>query len=172
MKKVIFTVLIMFTFALLLGGSCGGTKDVPTDYPEVTETPTTPIDETPTEPVVDPGNEIEKIKNSDFSTVYFDFDKYNIRTDARSALEFNAELLKQYPDARILIEGHCDERGTVEYNLALGERRAKAAMDYLVQLGIKKSRMEITSYGKERPVDLGHNEVAWQKNRRAQFKVQ
>jgi len=172
MKKVIFAVLIMFTFALLMGGSCGGTEEIPTDLPTVTDTPTTQEDTTPEEPMVDPGSEIEKIKNSDFSVVYFDFDKYNIRIDARSALEYNAEMLKQYPDSRILIEGHCDERGTVEYNLALGERRAKAAMDYLVQLGISSARMEITSYGKERPVDLGHNEVAWQKNRRAGFNLQ
>lgn len=169
---MIFAVMIMFTFALLMGGSCGGTKDVPTDLPTVTDTPPDNDNNMPKEPEITRDTLPEKPDPSDFSTVYFDFDKYNIRTDARTALEYNAEVLKQYPDTRITIEGHCDERGTVEYNLALGEKRADAVRDYLAQLGINKTRMETISYGKERPVDLGHNEIAWQKNRRAAFKVQ
>ena len=169
---MIFAVMIMFTFALLMGGSCGGTEEVPTDLPTVTDTPTQNDEGMNDEPVINDEPEVEPLQGSDFSTVYFDFDKYNIRSDARTALEYNAGILKEYPDAMIMIEGHCDERGTVEYNLALGEKRADAVKDYLAQLGINKTRMETISYGKERPVDLGHNEIAWQKNRRAAFKVQ
>jgi peptidoglycan-associated lipoprotein len=80
-----------------------------------------------------------------------------------------AKGLREHPEAQILIEGHCDERGTVEYNLALGDRRAKAVKDYLVALGIDSSRLSTISYGKERPLDDGHNESAWAKNRRAEF---
>jgi peptidoglycan-associated lipoprotein len=103
--------------------------------------------------------------------VYFDFDKYNLRPDARTALDHDAEMLKEFPDAMIMLEGHCDERGTVEYNLSLGEKRAKAAKDYLVGLGISPDRLSIISYGKERPADPGHNEAAWAKNRRVEFRI-
>jgi peptidoglycan-associated lipoprotein len=105
-------------------------------------------------------------------TIYFDFDKYNLRDDARNTLDRNAEILRANPDLKITIEGHCDERGTNEYNLALGENRAKAARDYLVRLGIDPSRISIISYGEERPVALGHDEAAWAQNRRGEFDVQ
>ncbi|MFW6139890.1 MAG: peptidoglycan-associated lipoprotein Pal [Acidobacteriota bacterium] len=103
--------------------------------------------------------------------IHFDFDKYFIREDAKPVLRNNAEWLKKWESAKILIEGHCDERGTEEYNLSLGEKRAKSARDYLVSLGISPDRIEIISYGKSQPLDPGHNEVAWQKNRRAQFTI-
>ncbi len=102
-------------------------------------------------------------------TIYFDFDKYNLRDDARRTLERNAEILKENPDVKIVIEGHCDERGTNEYNLALGENRANAARDYLIRLGIDGSRISTISYGEERPVALGHDEAAWSQNRRGVF---
>jgi len=102
-------------------------------------------------------------------TIYFDFDKYDLRTDAVRGLGDNAEKMKQYSQFKVRIEGHCDERGTVEYNLALGEKRARAARDYLASLGVPASRMRIISFGKERPVDPGHNEDAWAKNRRDEF---
>jgi peptidoglycan-associated lipoprotein len=86
-------------------------------------------------------------------------------------LQANVETMKAFPTADVLIEGHCDERGTVEYNLALGERRARSARDYMVSLGVSADRIQIISYGKERPVDFGHNEAAWAKNRRAEFSV-
>jgi peptidoglycan-associated lipoprotein len=101
--------------------------------------------------------------------VFFDFDKSDIREDQISALQNNANVLKNNASANVLIEGHCDERGTVEYNLALGDRRAKAARDYLVSLGIAENRMNVISYGKSRPFAEGHNEDAWRLNRRAQF---
>jgi len=103
--------------------------------------------------------------------VFFDFDKYDLRDDAKAALAKDAEELKKFPEVRIIIEGHCDERGTEDYNLALGEKRAKAARDYLVRLGIDGSRITIISYGESRPFDPRHNEEAWAKNRRAHFVI-
>lgn len=101
--------------------------------------------------------------------IYFDFDKSNIRPDAREILKANAEIFAKNGDAKITIEGYCDERGTAEYNMALGERRAQEAKQYLVNLGIGASRIETISYGEERPLDPGHDEKAWAQNRRAQF---
>lgn len=101
--------------------------------------------------------------------VYFDFDQSSLTADARSVLERKAAWLTSNPSASVNIEGHCDERGTVEYNIALGERRARSAMDFLVDLGTNASRLSTISYGEEKPVDPGHDEAAWSKNRRAHF---
>ncbi len=100
-------------------------------------------------------------------TVYFDTDRFNIDSADAAALQRQAEWLRRYPAARASIEGHCDERGTRDYNLALGERRANAARAFLVSLGVDGSRLVTISYGKERPVALGSNEQAWSQNRRA-----
>jgi peptidoglycan-associated lipoprotein len=105
-------------------------------------------------------------------TVYFDFDKSDLRQDSRDALSKNAEtLLKQVADAKIQIAGHCDERGSDEYNLALGERRAKSVAKYLTTLGVKADRISTISYGKEKPAVQGNDEAAWSKNRRAEFVI-
>ena len=104
-------------------------------------------------------------------TVYFDYDRALIRDDARAVLDGNAAWLKKFRTAKILVEGHCDERGTEEYNLALGEKRAKSAQDYLLSMGIASDRIKIISYGKSQPINPGHDESAWQMNRRAQFVV-
>ena len=101
--------------------------------------------------------------------IFFDFDMSNIRDDQRAALDGNLTWLKAYATAKIIIEGHADERGTNEYNLALGERRAKATSDYLVAAGVGAGRISIVSYGEERPFVLGHDESAWKWNRRAHF---
>lgn len=101
--------------------------------------------------------------------IYFDFDKSSIRPDAREILKANAEIFVKNGEAKIVIEGYCDERGTAEYNMALGERRAQEAKQYLVNLGINASRIETISYGEERPADPGHDEAAWAHNRRDQF---
>jgi len=101
--------------------------------------------------------------------IHFDFDKYDLRQDAIRTLGDNAAGIKQYSQFKVRIEGNCDERGTVEYNLALGEKRARAGRDYLVSLGIPARRLGIISYGKERPLDPGHNEQAWARNRRDDF---
>ncbi len=101
------------------------------------------------------------------NVIFFDTDRYNIDSADAAALQTQAQYLAQYPQLNITIEGHCDERGTREYNRALGERRANAAKNYLVSLGIDPSRIQTVSYGKERPVALGSNENAWAQNRRA-----
>jgi peptidoglycan-associated lipoprotein len=103
------------------------------------------------------------------SDIFFDFDRFAIRDEARSVLESNAGILKSQSGEKILVEGHCDERGTTAYNLVLGERRAQAATQYLQDLGIPSSQIQITSYGKERPFCREHSEACWQSNRRAHF---
>ena len=114
----------------------------------------------------------EEIEKSGLlAEVYFDFDKAEIREPDRAALSKNADALKRFDFLRITVEGHCDERGTIEYNLALGERRAKAAYDYLVSLGVPAERRTTGSYGKEVPVCTDSNEECWQRNRRAKFTV-
>jgi len=110
----------------------------------------------------------EAFENDD---VYFDFDQSVLTAMAQGVLERKAAWLRGNPDAQVTIEGHCDERGTVEYNIALGERRARSAMDFLVDLGIESSRLSTVSYGEERPLDPGHNENAWALNRRAHFVI-
>ena len=100
-------------------------------------------------------------------TIYFDTDKFDIDAEDQQALRQQAQYLQQYPNVRATVEGHADERGTREYNLALGERRANAAKNYLVSLGVPANRVTTVSYGKERPVALGSNEQAWARNRRA-----
>jgi peptidoglycan-associated lipoprotein len=112
------------------------------------------------------------VAETGFETIYFDFDKSDLRQDARDALSKNAEImLKSKNDAKIQIEGHCDERGSAEYNLALGERRAKSSLQYLITLGVKADRLSIISYGKEKPAVQGSDEAAWAKNRRSEFVV-
>ena len=114
-----------------------------------------------------PGIEGEVFESSLLKDIHFDFDKYDIRPGDAAALKENAALLKKYHNVKIQIEGHCDERGTVEYNLALGERRANSTRTYLVSIGVSPERISTISYGKERPLDPAHNEEAWAKNRRA-----
>ncbi len=108
-------------------------------------------------------------KPSDFPDIHFDFDQSFIREDARPTLRDVADYLKANPAASILIEGHCDERGTAEYNIALGERRAESTRSYLVSLGVKPGALSTVSFGEEKPLDPGHDETAWAKNRRAHF---
>jgi peptidoglycan-associated lipoprotein len=108
---------------------------------------------------------------SDLKDIHFDFDKYDIRPGDAKTLDGNAGWLKSNPNHLVLIEGHCDERGTNEYNLALGERRAKSTMNYLVSQGVQASRITIISYGEERPLCTQHTEECWAQNRRAHFLV-
>jgi peptidoglycan-associated lipoprotein len=139
------------------GGSSGGgpsTSDTPS-----TATPTT------RPPVKD------FVAIDDLKDVFFDFDKYDIRPPDAKVLDANATWLKSNPNHLVLIEGHCDERGTNEYNLALGERRAKSTMNYLVSQGVQASRITIISYGEERPSCTQKTEECWAKNRRAHFLV-
>jgi peptidoglycan-associated lipoprotein len=115
----------------------------------------------------EPGIEGVVFESSLLKDIFFDFDKYDIRPGDAAILNENAALLKKYPNVKIQIEGHCDERGTSEYNLALGERRANSTKNYLVTLGVSAERISTISYGEEKPMDPGHNEEAWAKNRRA-----
>jgi peptidoglycan-associated lipoprotein len=114
-------------------------------------------------------DELDKLKL--LSDVYFDLDRADIREADRAQLSKNADVLKKFDFMVVTVEGHCDERGTVEYNLALGERRARSAFDYLVSLGVPADRLKTVSYGKEVPVCTDANEACWQKNRRARFAV-
>lgn len=110
--------------------------------------------------------------SSPLKDVYFDFDRYDLRADARETLKANWNWLKANPAAQVQIEGHCDERGTNEYNLALGAKRAQSVKDYLVSLGVAADRLSTISYGEELPVCREHNEECWQRNRRARFVIQ
>ncbi len=104
------------------------------------------------------------------ATIYFGYDLANIRDDQRSAMDDNARKLREYqPEDAVVVEGHCDERGTIEYNLALGERRAQAVKTYLVDAGVAEGRIETVSFGKEKPAVMGDNESAWAKNRRVEL---
>jgi len=119
----------------------------------------------------EPGIEGEVFESKLLKDIHFDFDKYDVRPVDEAVLKENAVFLKNNPKMKIQIEGHCDERGTVEYNLALGERRANNTKKYLVFLGIPSDRISTISFGKERPLDKGHHEEAWTKNRRAHIVV-
>jgi len=115
---------------------------------------------------------VEEFTQSVGDRVFFGFDRYDLTAEAQAQLQKQATWLKTYPQYRFVIEGHCDERGTREYNLALGERRATAVKNYLVALGIDPARMQTISYGKERPAVLGSDEAAWAQNRRAVIVLQ
>ena len=118
-----------------------------------------------------PGIEGEVFESSLLKPIFFDYDKYDIRPADTEILKGNSALLKKFPNMKIQIEGHCDERGTNEYNLALGERRANSTKKYLTSLGITADRVSTISYGEEKALDPGHNEEAWTKNRRAHFLI-
>ena len=134
---------------------------IPTPAP--TPAPPTPPSPEPPRPPEPPTPE------KALQTVYFDFDSAVLRDDTRRTLDKNIEWLKANATVRVQLEGHCDERGTEEYNLNLGERRANSVRDYLIKNGVDPSRLFTISYGEQRPVDPGHNEPAWAKNRRVQF---
>jgi len=128
----------------------------------------------PTAPEVQQINESAAAINErgDLKTIYFGYDKDELTDAARATLRQNANWLKANPQWNVVLEGHCDERGTIEYNLALGQRRANSVRSYMASLGVDASRVRTVSYGEERPVDNGHTEAAWAKNRRAESKVE
>ena len=162
------------TFLAILGVAtliaAGGCSKKPAPAPPVTAPTTkpaaTPPVTTPTPTVTTPETPPARIELQD---AFFDFDKSELKPEARLALTQDAEFLMANSSRKVLIEGHCDERGTNEYNLALGDRRARSAMDFLVKYGVAASRIETISYGEERPFALGHDESAWWQNRVAHF---
>ena len=190
MRHTRFAVIAILIAAVSVG-ACGKKKPPvarPLPPPPAPTTPSTtatrppappePVPETsaiPPEPTIkdDPmAGDLDTIdKNSPFQPVFFALDSYEVDGGGQQALNTNAGILKKYPTWIITIEGHCDERGTAEYNLALGEKRALAAKTYLVSLGVPADRVRTVSYGKEFPFDPGHDEGAWSKNRRAHFVV-
>lgn len=164
-KSMIFAFALI---ALLAIAGCGGKKATTAPPPtEPATSTTTPPVETPTDTA--PTTPSEELTQMQLSDAFFDFDSYALSSEAKGTLEQNAKELKRVTASNITIEGHCDERGTKAYNLALGEKRANAAKDYLVALGVSGSRINTVSYGKERPFDEGHDDSAWAKNRRAHF---
>jgi peptidoglycan-associated lipoprotein len=112
-----------------------------------------------------------QVVQADLRVIYFGYDSYSLSDEAEEDLQYNTAILKKTPEVKVVAEGHCDERGTAEYNLALGERRAQAVADYLVTLGVDEKRLSTVSYGSELPVDPDHNEEAWRKNRRVYLRV-
>ncbi len=168
MKKLAL-LMILGAFALTMVG-CGG--DGPPPPPPEQPVDTVAVEDTATPPPPPPPPPPpKKLNESQLVTVYFEFDKATLTSNAKAGLDTNYDLLKEFPDVIVQIEGHCDERGTVEYNLSLGERRAKSAQTYLIGLGIDPARLTTISYGEERPAVEGSNEEAWTKNRRCEFRI-
>jgi len=189
MRNGITTLIVAFCCIMILATGCAKQEMVkketpPPDAAVVTPPPTTtppvkeePVKETPiTKETVTTTEEIALL-NEDataskmFQTIYFDFDSFTLSETARDALAKNAVAIKKNKGMKVQIQGHCDERGSDAYNLALGEKRAKAAYDYLITLGAPSNQLYVISYGKERPADPGHDEAAWAKNRRDDFVV-
>ena len=163
MKKniILLGIFIVVVFALTIFTGCAEKKAVVSEGTAQEEA--APAQSAKVEPAATAETAVKDI--------FFDFDKSNIRPDAREILNGDADFLLKNGNSKVVIEGHCDERGTAEYNMALGQRRAEETKKYLVNLGIKEPRIKTISYGEERPFDPGHNEDAWAKNRRAHFVV-
>lgn len=160
-SAVLFMLVMVLSLSFLWG--CPKRADV-------TAVPEAPVAAPKEEPKQEPkADERAARAEVGLRPIYFDFDKSFIRDDARSVMRANAEWLKANPKVKIRIEGNCDERGTIEYNQALGQRRAQSAKKYLTDLGISADRISLISYGKERPICTESNEECWQKNRRADF---
>ena len=172
MKKSTISLLTALACLLILSGCAK--KPV---APAAELTPAAPVALTEADSAVPAGLQGEAVSEAaapasllKLEKVFFEFDAYTLTPQARQILARNAELLRQDPAARLVIEGHCDERGADEYNLALGQRRADAAKNYLVSLGIAAERLTSISYGEERPAVAGADESAWAQNRRAEFR--
>lgn len=171
--NVRITILLLAAAAVLAPGCAKKGPAVPPAPPSNT-TPvpstTTPNNPTPapsqTAPAPSPATSVTV---SDLRTVYFALDSWALDEDAHAVLDFDAKVLRDNPGLVVRIEGHCDERGTVEYNISLGQKRADAVRDYLVGAGVAENRLSTLSYGKERPAVDGHDEAAWAKNRRSEF---
>ncbi|WP_147821311.1 OmpA family protein [Salidesulfovibrio onnuriiensis] len=178
-----FALIALLSIFLMIGAGCAK-KTTSSDMPPgATKVEVKDQSEYPTE-VVEESNVDEQTLEAEARAqakaraveemafrLHFAFDSYELNDEARRVLGRKAELMKEFSDLTMVIEGYCDERGTEEYNLALGERRARAAFEHLVILGIEPERMSMVSFGEERPLDPAHNEAAWAQNRRDEFKI-
>ena len=192
MRKAMFGMMVLCG-ALLVAGGCAKQdmvkQDEPITAPAPAQTPTTAPKQTPAptptvkeeparplpvqgEPVTmkEPAQTVAEARSA-LEKVYFAFDSFALSEQARDTLYKNAEQIIKKSSAKYTVEGHCDERGSDEYNLALGEKRAKSAYNYLITLGVTPDRLITVSYGKERPAEPGHDEAAWAKNRRVEFSI-
>lgn len=156
----------------------GNTKVSPADSttytitasgPGGSETATARVTVTAPAPPVSTEPDLNRLFTEEVKDAYFDFNKSEVRPDAQAALRNDAEFLRKYPQIKVTVEGHCDERGSTEYNLGLGDRRANAVKQYLVSLGISADRINTVSFGKEKPFCMESNESCWQQNRRGHF---
>ena len=163
------TILIGMTAVALSLGACAKRTPPPEAVPEAPAVPTDPNSTDPNslEVVELPALQADLVAKAGSDTVYFGTDEYSLDDASKATLAAQARWMLANPNVRASIEGHCDERGTREYNLALGERRANATRDFLVSQGVPEARLQVTSWGKERPVATGSNEEAWAQNRRA-----
>ncbi|MFO7610077.1 MAG: peptidoglycan-associated lipoprotein Pal [Candidatus Krumholzibacteriia bacterium] len=169
-------VLGLIAVLVLAGFVAGCSKKPEAETDPTVGTGQQPVETVPTQPTPEP--EVPEVTAPDYAAldpadygigdVYFAFDEYDLSTEAMGILTRNARILRE-AGVTVLISGHCDERGTVEYNLALGEKRAKAVRDYLVSLGVPAADLRVTSYGESKPFAMGHTEAAWAQNRRAHF---
>jgi peptidoglycan-associated lipoprotein len=177
-KNNVLRLLVMAAMTALLAAGCAK-KPAPEavapapaiERPMVSEMPTQPVPGFQDQAVSDMPVAPELASVAGLQRIHFAFDQHTLSDQARETLAGNAAWMKANPGARVVIEGHCDERGSDEYNLALGERRALAAQSYLISLGIAGNRLSTISYGEERPLAPGRDEEAWAQNRRAEFKV-
>ncbi len=177
-----FTLLLIVPVFMLITSCAQQTKTVPEEEPTATETAeetaeteavVTPEEETPveSEPIDDGSSAKKDLNNFIHMDARFAFDSAALDETSQKILRMKAEYLRNNPDVAVYVEGHCDERGTTEYNLGLGEKRAVAARNFLIDMGIASYRLEAVSYGEERPADPNSNEIAWKKNRRAHFTI-
>lgn len=186
-RKANVSIVLVVLLAVMVGACKKKTPPVVRPMPPVSGTNTAPLKPpappnpvvesvpVPPEPLKDDGLTSKSLddlnRDSPLKPVFYDLDSSDVSAEGQQLLQANAAVLKRFPAWQITIEGHCDERGTAEYNLALGERRALAAKTYLVSLGIAADKVRTVSYGKEFPFDAGHVDAAWSKNRRAHFVI-
>ncbi len=182
--------IVLVLLLTIVGAACKGKAKPPVARPQPpaavdTVAPPPPERPEPPKPIMEEavsvpampaddvtGRTIDELnRDSPLRPLFFELDSNEVSAEGQQVLQANAAVLKKYPNMQVTIEGHCDERGTAEYNLALGERRALAARNYLVSLGIPGDRIKTVSYGKEFPFDAGHDDNAWKSNRRAHFVI-
>ena len=172
---LIFSLIVFCSISICFSVGCakkGQVREEETEQViEEEEVEPTPIEEPVKPPPEEEKTEVLEPKEIRFDMIYFDYDKYNLKPDARETLLETVETLRANSNVKIMIEGHCDERGTIEYNLQLGKKRAESARVFIIASGIDANRLNTISYGEEKPRALGHNERAWAKNRRDEFKI-